>query len=148
MRIELSRTWGKAAFLVLCLLLGGASARGAGVVGNGLLQILAAIVIAGAGCLGRARKSEPLAGPTVLDRAAEERGQLVFMEYCNQCHPGGAAGLAPGLNDLKIPGPLIKTKVRTGYPIMPPFPKNMIAPDELDDLVQYLLAMRAKEDGR
>ena len=46
MRIELSRTWGKAAFLVLCLLLGGASARGAGVVGNGLLQILAAIVIA------------------------------------------------------------------------------------------------------
>lgn len=46
MRIELSQTWGKAAFVVLCLLLGGASARGAGVVGNCLLQILAIIVIA------------------------------------------------------------------------------------------------------
>lgn len=105
-------------------------------------------VVALAGCMGRARKSEPLAGPTVLDKAAEERGQLVFMEHCNQCHPGGAAGLGPGINDVKLPRKAIEAKVRLGHPAMPAFPKEDISGKELDDLVEYLMAMRAKDDGR
>lgn len=112
------------------------------------LTVVAVVAISIAGCIGRARKSEPLAGPTVLDRAAEQRGQLVFMEYCNQCHPNGAAGLGPGINDLRLPTPMIELKVRTGHPLMPAFPAKVISPDELDDLVQYLMAMRAKDDGR
>jgi mono/diheme cytochrome c family protein len=110
------------------------------------LMAVAAFSIAG--CMGRARKSEPLAGPTVLDRVAEQRGQLVFMEHCNQCHPGGAAGLGPAINDLKLPSQMIELKVRTGHPVMPAFPSKVIGPHELDDLVQYLMAMRAKDDGR
>ena len=112
-----------------------------------ILFVAGAIAIA-AGCIGRARKSEPVAGPTVLDRAAERRGELVFMEQCNQCHPGGAAGLGPGLNNLRLPGPVIEAKVRLGHPAMPAFGKDVISPDELDDVVAYLAAMREKDDGR
>lgn len=115
---------------------------------TGHFALLALCAFASASCVGRARKSEPLAGPTVLDRASERRGQLVFMEHCNQCHPGGAAGLGPGINDLRLPGPLIEAKVRLGHPIMPAFPEKVITDAELHDIVQYLMAMRAKDDGR
>ena len=47
MRIEPRRSWVTAFYLALCLLLGGASARGAGLIGNALLQILAILIIAG-----------------------------------------------------------------------------------------------------
>jgi mono/diheme cytochrome c family protein len=112
------------------------------------IAALALVALSSAACIGRARKSEPLAGPTVLDRVAEQRGQLVFMEHCNQCHPGGAAGLGPAINDLRLPSQMIELKVRTGHPVMPAFPSKVISPNELDDLVQYLMAMRAKDDGR
>lgn len=112
------------------------------------IVLLAGALAIAAGCMGRARKSEPLAGPTVLDRAAEKRGELVFMEHCNQCHPGGAAGLGPGINDLKLPRTTIEAKVRLGHPAMPAFGKDEISPKELDDVVEYLIAMREKDDGR
>lgn len=110
--------------------------------------VLLALAAALGACLGRARKSEPLAGPTVLDRAAEERGQLVFMGQCNQCHPGGAGGLGPPLNDLRLPRKVIELKVRAGHPLMPAFSEKEISGSELDDLVEYLMAMRSKDDGR
>lgn len=108
--------------------------------------LLAALSLAVAAC-GHARKSEPIAGPTVLETGDEKRGQLVFMEHCNQCHPGGAAGLGPPLNNVKLPHRLIELKVRNGKPIMPRFPEKVIPEDELDDLVQYMFALREKKGG-
>ena len=103
-----------------------------------------AMVALAAGC-GRARRSEPVSGPTVLETGDEKRGQLVFMEHCNQCHPGGAAGLGPPLNNVKLPGRAIELKVRNGHPIMPRFPERVISEEELDDLVKYMFALREKK---
>ncbi|HYE01633.1 MAG TPA: cytochrome c [Phycisphaerales bacterium] len=70
------------------------------------------------------------------------RGQRVFMRHCNQCHPGGMAGLGPALNNFPAPGFLVKFQVRRGLGAMPAFDANKIPNDDLDALVDYVMALR------
>ena len=65
-------------------------------------------------------------------------GQYVFMQHCNQCHVGGAAGLGPSLNDKPLPEWALKLQVRNGYGAMPRFAKHVISDAQLDDLAHYL----------
>jgi len=93
------------------------------------------------GC-GTARRSEPLVGPPQLASAEERHGQRVFMQLCNQCHPGGDAGLAPPLNNKPAPAGVIKLQVRKGLGRMPAFPESQLDGRSLDDLVSYVLRLR------
>lgn len=92
------------------------------------------------GC-GPARRSEPLMGPLALSSNAEE-GRTAYMKYCNQCHPGGEAGLGPSLNDKALPTFLKKFQVRQGIGSMPSFSEEEIPDEELDDIMAYLDALR------
>ncbi|HJU87527.1 MAG TPA: cytochrome c [Gemmatimonadota bacterium] len=93
---------------------------------------------------GPARRSEPLMGPVQFSEAGE-RGRVVYMEYCNQCHPGGEAGLGPALNDKALPTFLKKFQVRQGLGSMPSFSDAEISDEELDDLMTYLEDLRSHE---
>ncbi len=88
------------------------------------------------------RRGEPITGSVPLPNEKAQRGQLVFMRHCNQCHPHGEGGLGPVLNDKPAPRFLMKTQVRTGLGTMPAFNKDKISPEELDDLMDYVLALR------
>jgi mono/diheme cytochrome c family protein len=90
---------------------------------------------------GTARRREPLAAPQTLDQRAE-RGRAVFMANCHQCHPGGEAGLGPALNDKPFPEFLKKFQVRRGLGTMPSFSEQEISDEQLDDLMEYLKALR------
>jgi mono/diheme cytochrome c family protein len=70
-------------------------------------------------------------------------GQQVFAQHCHQCHPGGAGGLAPAINDKPLPVWLMKTQVRAGLGAMPAFSKDHISDEQLDALMAYLKALRA-----
>ena len=91
---------------------------------------------------GSARRSDPFAGD--LDRKDRQiaRGQVVFMQKCQKCHPGGEGGLGPSLNDKPAPGFAIKFQVRNGLGAMPSFPESEISREELDDLVEYMIELR------
>lgn len=105
--------------------------------------LLVALAGATAWSCGTARRGEPLRGPLRLDDPREQRGEIVFARYCNKCHPGGEAGLGPGLNDKPIPNFLKRYQVRHGMGVMPAFKANVITDEQLDDLIQYLEALRA-----
>ena len=94
-----------------------------------------------ASACGTARRSEPLVGPPRLT-GDQPRGQQVFMEFCNQCHPGGDAGLALAINNKPLPGAAIKLQVRKGVGRMPAFGPEVIPDQDLDPLVSYLAAIR------
>jgi mono/diheme cytochrome c family protein len=64
------------------------------------------------------------------------------MANCHQCHPGGEAGLGPAINDKPLPGFLIRLQVRNGLGAMPAFSAQEISPDDLDDLIAHLKALR------
>jgi mono/diheme cytochrome c family protein len=64
------------------------------------------------------------------------------MKLCNQCHPGGDAGLAPALNNKPAPAAAIKLQVRKGLGRMPAFDQQVIDDNALDALVSYMLTIR------
>ncbi|HEX5242577.1 MAG TPA: cytochrome c [Tepidisphaeraceae bacterium] len=71
-----------------------------------------------------------------------EIGQRVFMAECNQCHPGGAAGLGPAINNKPIPGFVLRFQVRHGLGAMPKFDHSQISSQALTDLVLYVKTLR------
>lgn len=91
---------------------------------------------------GSARRGEPIRGPLALQSEKIQKGEVVFMEYCNGCHPGGETGLGPAINNKPLPGFLIKFQVRNGLGVMPAFKQEVISSEELDQMVAYLKALR------
>ena len=112
---------------------------------NCFLPAIAACLFAGvlflASC-GPARRDEPVTMPLQSDDPRITLGHRVFSQQCNQCHPGGAAGLAPSINDKPLPVNLMKTQVRQGLGMMPAFSKEEISEEELDGVIRYLKALR------
>jgi mono/diheme cytochrome c family protein len=93
------------------------------------------------GC-GGPRGVTPTIAPAAAKRAQTdasfERGQLVFMQNCNSCHPAGGAGLGPHIHELPVTNGMIAMQVRAGLGIMPAFDESQISDAQLADLVHYL----------
>jgi mono/diheme cytochrome c family protein len=101
----------------------------------------AALVMTALGCHS-ARRGEPIVGTLPITDPQVERGRIVFMQYCNSCHPGGEGGLGPALNNKPAPRFLMKTQVRLGLGAMPSFDAHKLPPHQLDDVTKYLVALR------
>jgi mono/diheme cytochrome c family protein len=91
---------------------------------------------------GPSRLPPPQAAPAGVDTAEERRGEVVYMRHCHSCHPGGAAGLGPSLNDKPLPKALVKTQVRKGLGAMPAFGEEEISDDDLEALGAYVVSLR------
>ena len=94
------------------------------------------------GC-GPERRGEPVTEPLDPNDPRVALGHHVFSQHCYQCHPGGAAGLGPAINDKPLPVTAIKAQVRQGHFLMPKFSKDEISDEELDGVVRYLKALRS-----
>lgn len=92
------------------------------------------------GC-GSARRAEPLVGPVSLTEH-QQLGRVVFSQHCYQCHPNGAGGVGPAINDKPLPQALIRTQVRAGLGAMPGFDEHHISEDELKAVSAYLATLR------
>ncbi|SNB44674.1 cytochrome c [Geobacter sp. DSM 9736] len=118
--------------------------------GSGLIHkipcLLLVLAIFSVSACTSARRGEPVAGPLKIDSEKVARGQKVFMVHCDKCHPGGEAGLGFAINNKPLPGPLIKTQIRTGVGAMPSFSKELLPDDQLDDLVEYIQTLRKHPD--
>jgi len=112
-----------------------------------LLSLTAATLFlaAATGC-GTARRGAPVQPAFEVTEPRLVEGQRVFMAFCHSCHPGGAAGLGPALNNKPLPGFLIRFQVRNGLGAMPAFGEDLIPPEDLDALVAYLVTLR-RHDG-
>lgn len=99
-----------------------------------------AVVALWLGC-GSARRGEPF-GPPLQLNAQQAQGERVFMRYCNSCHPQGEGGVGPALNNKPLPSPAVKLQVRSGIGDMPAFPESVIAPEELEALLAYVLELQ------
>lgn len=96
---------------------------------------------------GTARRSEPIMGQMNITSEKIARGKVVFHDNCSKCHPGGEAGAGPAINNVYLPEPLLKFRVRSkafilGLGKMPAFKKKDISRQDLDALVAYLKDLR------
>jgi len=95
-----------------------------------------------AGC-GPERRDAPMTEPLVTDDPQVLLGHKAFSQHCHQCHPGGASGLGPGINDKPLPVAAIKAQVRAGHGLMPAFSDAEVSDAELEGIVDYLKALRS-----
>ena len=108
-----------------------------------LLAPLGAILLNGCGNVDRESPTAAALSTQALPSDSQlARGQHVFMMNCYQCHPGGAAGLAPSINDKPLPEGLIKTQIRQGLGAMPAFTEKHLSDADVDAVVRYLKYMR------
>ena len=96
---------------------------------------------------GQPRRDTPYTEPVALRDPDVARGQQLFMYNCNQCHPGGAAGLGPVINDKPLPAFAIKTQIRNGVGAMPAFDESLLGDPDVEAIVKYLKSLRATRPG-
>jgi mono/diheme cytochrome c family protein len=106
-----------------------------------LIATLAIAVSFSIGC-GTARRDALVAKPLHRPTSQVELGDRIFSARCNQCHPGGAAGLGPAINNKPVPGFMIAFQVRHGLGAMPRFSKSQLSDRQLDAVVAYLKDLR------
>jgi mono/diheme cytochrome c family protein len=115
------------------------STKTSSVVVRSILFLFAVVALS---ACGSARRSEPIAGPMDVSSASLQRGRAVFDSQCYSCHLDGAGGMAPAFNDKPLPKALVRFQVRHGLGAMPAFSKEEISDSELDDLANYVVALR------
>jgi len=86
-----------------------------------------------------------LSTATTMQDPQLAQGQHAFMINCYQCHPGGAAGLAPAINDKPLPEGMIKLQIRQGLGAMPAFNEQHLSDADVDAIVRYLKFMRDQQ---
>lgn len=89
-----------------------------------------------------ARRPNTIPAERLQDNPRLADGQFLFMEHCNQCHVGGAAGVGPSLNDKPLPPWLVRFQVRHGFGGMPAYSTRVLSDHELEDVVTYVRYLR------
>lgn len=98
--------------------------------------------VRGTGVVWRIWRGEAGQAPGDASDSTVARGQTLFMEKCDKCHPGGDAGLGPALNNKPLPGFLIRFQARHGLGAMPGFAEDELPQADLQDVAAYLKALR------
>jgi mono/diheme cytochrome c family protein len=101
-----------------------------------LVIVLAVLCVA----CGSAKRGEPVAGPFILSGKVAQ-GELLFMRFCNECHPQGEGGLGPSLNEKPLPKFAVKTQIRDGLGAMPSFSKEKLSDEEVEAIADYVRAL-------
>lgn len=105
------------------------------------IAVILLVLVALSAC-GTARRGEPIAGPMRLDDPSVQRGKLLFDTHCYKCHAQGEGGMAPAINDKPLPRFLMRFQTRHGLGTMPSFSDKEIGDRELEDILNYIVALR------
>ena len=91
-----------------------------------------------------AYRGTPVLEPLEIEDPEVLVGQRVFYAVCNQCHPGGGAGIGLALTTVPLPDWLVRFQVRNGIGQMPAFTEEEMSDEELDGVVAYLNELRER----
>lgn len=110
-------------------------------------RVAGALVLcaAGAAACGSSRRDEPVQAEFKPATAQIAKGEQLYKLHCNHCHPGGASGLGPELNNKPLPGFAMRFQIRHGLGAMPAFSADSISDDDRDAIVEYLKALRKSD---
>ena len=87
-------------------------------------------------------KVQPKAEIVELPTEALSNGRHLFDNHCASCHPGGKAGLAPGIINKPLPDFLIRFQIRNGVGLMPAFDEGHLSDEEVKNIADYLVYLR------
>lgn len=79
-------------------------------------------------------------------------GQAIYAQLCDACHPGGGAGVGPGLNttgfvEKYAEDTALVSVLREGTPRMPAFPASRLSEAQLADLIAFVRTLGPEPVG-
>lgn len=93
------------------------------------------------GC-GARQRGEPEGPPIASATAGEDHGRRLFQKLCYKCHPNGAAGLGPALNNKPLPEVAVRTQIRKGVGAMPAFGDRQLGDRDVEAIARFVHALR------
>jgi mono/diheme cytochrome c family protein len=108
---------------------------------HGVRLVLVPVLAVAIAACGSARRGQPITEENPPSQKLA-LGQQVFDRTCSQCHPGGAAGLGPSLNNKPLPQWAMRFQVRHGVGAMPRFSKQDVSDEQLVAVTEYLVWLR------
>lgn len=109
-----------------------------------IIRIAVVLALAVMAACGPARRGVPF-GPPLQLTEQERQGEQLFMAQCHHCHPGGAAGLGPAINNKPLPGAAMHLQIRKGMGTMPAFPESLLSNAEVEAIVAYLNKLQQEQ---
>jgi len=106
-----------------------------------LFFLLATIVLV-SGCSAR---GPAISAETDSRDAIARRGEAIFRDNCNVCHPSGGKGLGPAL-DRSLARESAITQVRDGFGLMPGFSADKLSDADVDAVLVYVDALVARAE--
>jgi mono/diheme cytochrome c family protein len=88
------------------------------------------------------RQGESAVGPMRMSDVSIKTGEKLYNMHCYKCHATGAGGLGPSLNDNPLPRFLISMQIRHGLGVMPAFSEQQLSDRQVEEIVDYVIAMR------
>jgi mono/diheme cytochrome c family protein len=113
-----------------------------GACGTFVCALASVVLTAALAACGTPRRDEPLVGPFTTADGRLQRGRVSFDRYCYKCHGEGEGALGPGMNHLPLPRAMMRMQVRVGLGAMPSFKPDELSDAELDEILDYLVALR------
>lgn len=109
---------------------------------NAMKRILGITIIIYVTCvmISCKRYKRPFTADLTTASVEVKEGEVLYMKYCQTCHPDGEAGLGPSV--YYLPSFSKRFQVRHGIGVMPKFKENVISDDDLDKIVAYLKALK------
>ena len=109
-----------------------------------MIRTMCAAVLAVMVCAacGSSRRGPPAARPVAITTVELQRGQRLFFEHCNPCHPNGEAGLGPSLNNRPLPETVIDLVIRHGPGPMPAFSPKLLDKRDRAAIAEYVKKLR------
>jgi mono/diheme cytochrome c family protein len=96
---------------------------------------------------GAQQRGEPQGPPVAAATADEPHGRELFQKLCYKCHPGGAAGLGPALNNKPLPELAVRTQIRKGVGAMPSFGDELLGDADVAAIARFVHELRSAPHG-
>lgn len=117
--------------------------HGASVASNGVVFrffAIAVIFLATAAC---ATRAPAISSATDSREALARRGEAIFRENCNVCHPSGGKGLGPAL-ERSLARESAVQQIRDGFGTMPGFGPEKLTDHDVDAVLAYVDGLVAR----
>jgi mono/diheme cytochrome c family protein len=92
---------------------------------------------------GAQQRGEPHGPPVAAATADDPHGRALFQKLCYKCHPGGAAGLGPALNNKPLPEVAVRTQIRKGVGAMPSFGPDLLGDADVAAVARFVHELRS-----
>lgn len=77
--------------------------------------------------------------------ALARRGEALFRENCNVCHPSGGRGVGPAL-ERSLARESAVQQIRDGFGLMPGFPADKLSDPDVDAVLAYVDGLVARAE--